>query len=365
MRLPIWSEFTAYEGQRDVMEVPLDQSLFAVGPPGSGKTLLALARARLMTKQDLSVQIVTYNRMLRRLIQSLSPSINSSTMHSFAWRDYCSRTGELSVPHYSASEYAYQWDRMCQSLNALPNVGSRIHCVVLDEAQDQEIGAFRYTLRIANTLNIFADVEQALTKDYTSYRDIMNVTGITESIILSDNHRNCPEVAQVAEHFHGGELPATTTKRPKSGQRPRLRRARTISHASQLISNWFVNHSGTIGVIVKDNEYGMRIRDALQKKLPDRRIDHYASNERNESSINLLVPGVTVLNEKSVKGLEFDSVFIFQIEKFIPCTTSLDKRIMYMMCSRARDFLFLVHCHSELSADAETSLPGPNVLERG
>lgn len=364
MRLPMWSEFTAYDGQRDVLEVPLYQSFLVVGPPGSGKTVLALARAQMMADNDLSVQIATYNRMLRRLMQTLSPDIQSSTMHAFARKDYCSRTGDLSVPHYRASEYAYQWDTICRNLNALPAIGNRIHCVIFDEAQDLEIGAFTYTACVADTLNIFADTEQALTENFTSYQDIMKETGIKESIILSDNHRNCPEVARLAEHYHDGILPVATVERPHSGQKPRLWHARSISHASQFVSNWFINRSGTIGVIVKENEYGMKIQDALQRRLPDRRIDRYTSNERNEASIDLLEPGITILNQRSAKGQEFDSVFILQIEKFIPCTSATDRRTMYMMCSRARDFLFLVHCHGELSPAAENSLPGPDVLER-
>ena len=37
---------------------------------------------------------------------------------------------------------------------------------------------------------------------------------------------------------------------------------------------------------------------------------------------------------------------------------------MYMMCSRARDNLFLIHGNPPLSNDATATLPGLAVLER-
>lgn len=76
------------------------------------------------------------------------------------------------------------------------------------------------------------------------------------------------------------------------------------------------------------------------------------------------MPGVTVLNKDSVKGQEFDTVFVLELERFIPCTIDAEFRAMYMMCTRARDRLFLVYGPERLSAVAEASLPSGDVLER-
>ena len=71
-----------------------------------------------------------------------------------------------------------------------------------------------------------------------------------------------------------------------------------------------------------------------------------------------------MLNKDSVKGQEFDTVFILELERFIPCTNDPEFRAMYMMCSRARDNLFLVYGPAPLSAKASAALPEENVLER-
>ena len=71
-----------------------------------------------------------------------------------------------------------------------------------------------------------------------------------------------------------------------------------------------------------------------------------------------------MLNKDSVKGQEFDTVFILKLDQLIPCTDDSRLRAMYMMCTRARDNLFLDHGPKPLSARAEASLPGEDVLAR-
>lgn len=131
-----------------------------------------------------------------------------------------------------------------------------------------------------------------------------------------------------------------------------------------MISNWYNTRNGNIGVIVSRNETGSRLQDLLRNKLSDERVDIYRNDQKNEDDIDILSPGVTILNKESVKGQEFDTVFILELESFIPCETLADKRAMYMMCARARDNLFLIYGPGTLSMQAENTLPGPHVLER-
>jgi MoxR-like ATPase len=46
--------------------MPLDEPLFVVGPPGSGKTVLAVRRARALAEDSREAVLITYNRLLRR-----------------------------------------------------------------------------------------------------------------------------------------------------------------------------------------------------------------------------------------------------------------------------------------------------------
>jgi superfamily I DNA/RNA helicase len=115
---------------------------------------------------------------------------------------------------------------------------------------------------------------------------------------------------------------------------------------------------------VNSKSFSRALYRKLVDNLPKARVDYYDSSERNEDSIDLLKPGVTVLNKRSVKGQEFNAVFVMELEAFIPCAEEVDRRVMYMLCSRARDDLFLVHGPNALTTEAAQSLPGPDLLER-
>ena len=117
-------------------------------------------------------------------------------------------------------------------------------------------------------------------------------------------------------------------------------------------------------MIVDQNDTGRALHRDLVTRRPERRVDVYEHKRKNENSIDVTVPGVTILNKESVKGQEFDAVFILELERFVPCATDAERRAMYMMCTRARDHLFLVYGPNALTERTEAALPGTAILER-
>ena len=372
MRLPTWEELVSVEEQLEVLEHPLDQSLFVAGPPGSGKTVLAVYRAQMVaeaeaaqTKTKQPIPIVTFSRMLRRLLVLLDEESGTyaKTMHSFVRHDYRDRIN-MNPPNQPDDQYAYDWNVMFTCLDNISASPDRQHLVV-DEGQDLPEEFFRYVSRyVSRRMTVFADDDQALGERRTTLEQIKDAAGLDGPVILQRNHRNTPEIARVAEHFHSGRLPAASVLRAASRELPRLIRSPNLESTAELVSNWCQTRGGSIGVIVNRNDTGSILRRKLQSRLPEHRIDIYRNNKRNEDSIDMLAPGITVLNKESVKGQEFDAVFILELEAFIPCTDEVMRRGMYMMCSRARDNLFLVYGPQALSVDAATALPGSDVLER-
>ena len=349
-----------------MLEYPLDQSLFVVGPPGSGKTVLAIYRAQMATtlasdEAEPSVAIVTFNRMLRRLLDMLRETdLCVGTMHSFVWHDYRNRMNR-QPPNQACDSYSYDWDSMFSCLEEAGEHPNRSHLVV-DEGQDLPQGFFEYASRyVSHTITVFADENQALSERRTTLEQIKIASGLHDPVILSHNHRSTPEIACLAEHFHTGRLPVATVLRSSLKELPRLVRSDSLQSTAALISNWCNTRGGSIGVIVKQNDTGSTLHRDLSRRLPQKRVDIYSGENKNEDSIEVLEPGVTILNKNSVKGQEFDAVFILELEGFIPCTSDAERRAMYMMCTRARDHLFLVHGH--LSARAAAALPDASILE--
>ena len=364
MRLPTYEDFRREPEQLNVLEYPRDRSLFVAGPPGSGKTVLAVTRASdaaRLHKQP--APLVTYNRMLRRLLSLIrnDPHVQPSTMHSFVYRHYYSVAGR-EPPRSPQDAYDLRWDEMLERMAEMDWKPNLQHLVV-DEAQSLPTGFFQYASRhCARTMSIFADEDQTLDDQRTTLEEIQMAVGLDTPMLLRRNHRNTPEIARLAEHFHSGRLPAAEVNRKPTGDRPRLIQGR-LPQTIERVSNWIRTRGGSIGVVVYANDTGRKLHKQLAEKLKPRRVDLYSHEQRNEDSINMLEEGVTILNAKSAKGQEFDAVFILELEHFVPCLTATQKRVMFMLCTRARDMLFLIH-ERQLSPLAAATLPGPDLLER-
>lgn len=361
MKLPTFDELQNDERQLDIFEHPLDQPLFVAGPPGSGKTVLAVKRAQMLSDGGSSPQIITFNRMLRRLVELLSDgSFSTKTMHSFVGGDYRRRAPgeELS------SSFDWDWPKMLSILAAKKPLPKFDH-LIIDEGQDLAEGFFRYASKHAATvLTVFADEDQAIGDRRTTLKEIKSAANLPDPKLLQNNHRNSPEISKVAEHFHAGILPAATVQRGTIGSRPQLIRTAGANSTVEMIANWHNNRGGSIGVIVDSNAHGAEIQGLLKAVLPNARIDRYDHDQKNEDLIDVTVPGITLLNRESVKGQEFDSVFVLELEKMIPWQTETMRRTLYMICTRARDYLTLVFGPAALSAAALSQLPGADILER-
>ncbi len=376
MRLPTWEDLESVDEQLDVLEWPLDEALFVAGPPGSGKTVLAVRRAQMVAESEPDAVMLTYNRMLRRLMKLLSeqsrmaqadetPAFPGSiaTVQSYVWRDYLERT--RSKPPTSPDDpFAYIWSEMLHILEQGENAPNRSHLIV-DEGQDLAEGFFEYASHyISETMSVFADDDQALANQRTTLEQIKRAANLPDPIILTQNHRNTPQIASLAEHFHAGRLPAAAVRRSFSGEVPRLVEHASLDTIAHRVSNSMQTQGGSIGVVVDQNETGKLLLHPLREQLPQHRVEFYTNSLRNEDQINVLEDGVTVLNKESVKGQEFDTVFILELHRFLPCTTDSEKRGMYMMCSRARDNLWLIAGpNGRLTKGASDALPGPKILE--
>ena len=360
LRLPTYDEVARVPQQLDVYETRFDKSLFVVGPPGSGKTVLAIHRARLMANAGKSVVLVTYNRMLRRLSTLLGEGgVQARTMHKFV-SDHYRHRAKQQAPGVS---FSYDWNAMSTAMRSRRIQPDSTHLIV-DEGQDLPKPFFRYAREfVATTMTVFADEDQALTEERSTLLDIKEAASLGDPVLLSGNHRNRPEVALVAEHFHVGGLPVPEVHREASGELPSIVLYGNLEQASERIANWQMTRGGRVGVVVDVNDTGLAMQTALRRRLPGRRVDFYSHRLRNEDAIDLLAPGVTVLNEKSIKGQEFDAVFVMEIERFLGRAGDAASRVMYMLCSRARDNLILMHEGNSLNS-LLSQLPGPDLLSR-
>ena len=245
MRLPTYDELASVEEQLEVLEYPLDQPLFVVGPPGSGKTVLAIQRARMVAELYGLTPLITYNRMLRRLLDLMGgDSVKPQTAQSFVWRDYQKRTGNQPLTSLH-DPFEYRWVAMLEKLQH-DQRSNLLSQMVIDEGQDLPEGFFVYASRhVAQTMTVFADDDQALGEKHTTLEQIKDAAGLDDPIILDENHRNTPQIARLAEHFHSGRLPAATVRR-SAGELPRLMERLDTASTARFVSNWYRNRAAAL-----------------------------------------------------------------------------------------------------------------------
>ena len=365
MRLPTYDEIKRDEKQLAVYEAPFDESLFVAGPPGSGKTVLAIRRAQvLLTEPNHFVVLITYNRMLRRLITQLTAGenrIHAQTMHSFVYGHYCRKVNVGEVPELVP--YKPDWSAMFETLQRNGIHPDSTH-VIIDEGQDLPTEFFRYLRDFVATIFMVAtDEEQALSGERSTLHDIKRAAHLEDPFLLEYNHRNSPEIARVAEHFHTGDLPVPEVMRPESGEIPRVL-LYSQDGAMRRIANWYQTRGGSIAVAVIQNDTGEILYSQLQKYLSRDSVQIYTSRRRNENEIELLKDGITILNVQSIKGQEFDTVFIMEFDKLLLEANEVNQRKIYMLCARARDHLFLMHEGDHLPPEILQRLPGDDILKK-
>jgi superfamily I DNA/RNA helicase len=312
-------------------------------PVQQKKTVLAVQRARMIAEGGTLPTIVTFNRMLRRLLVLLDSEAGAAaTMHSFVWHDY-KRRATVRPPDTGLCSHDYDWKEMLDILAKLEPV-PKIDYLIIDEGQDLPEGFYRYAKQhAAHIITVFADDDQAIEDRHTTLEQITTAPNLPNPRLLQTNHRNAPEIARVAEHFHDGRLPAANVQRMALGTRPRIMRTRGPERTAEFIATWFRNRGGSIGVIVDSNQCGEVILNQLRTYLQEPRIERYDHVLRNEDSTNINEDGITILNRASAKGQEFDSVFVLELDRLLPWRTDNMRRMLYMVCARARDYLTLIY----------------------
>jgi len=368
MKLPKLGDLTPE--QMEVYEHPHDRHLFVIGPPGSGKTTLAVMRANFIVNTGLSVKVITRNKLLVGLAGQLAreaiggdEGFSASTMNQFVSKHHNDTLGRFAP---EPTRYNYDWDKIIADYDARA-IQPDIEHVLIDEGQNLPAPFFEWMVRfVAKVVTVFADENQTTSDGRASVRQIYDCLRC-EPFQLSLNLRNTPEIARVAEYFHrDAQVPPAMVSRPSNGSVPRLLRAKSLDALAATVGVHFDNRGDCVGVIVRRMDEVNSMADRLRGLVgPHVRVEAYTSAAPlGFQRIKTMDPGITVLTGESAIGLEFDTVFLQDLERSLPATEVADARRMYMLCARARDRLTLVDGPDPLPSDKLSGLPGPDLLQR-
>ncbi|UXI04709.1 AAA family ATPase [Photobacterium sp. TY1-4] len=229
--------------------------------------------------------------------------------------------------------------------------------LIIDEAQDFEPGFYSFLHLAARQLDngaltILADENQRLEENRHS-----SLEQIRESLKLSNkpdrefrltkNFRNTKQIAKVARHFYVGLETGMPDLPDREGDKPALIIKRDTVQQVEYICNYLQHRRALeVGIILDSDEDREYFFELLTERLENYTIQTYSSKSPiGSEKLEFDRQGVvTVLHRKSCKGLEFDTVFVPQLQGFSVEDTDLAtfKMNLYVICSRTRtELVFL------------------------
>ncbi|MDB4630982.1 ATP-binding domain-containing protein [Pseudomonadales bacterium] len=367
--------------QEDARALPMEGQHLIVGGPGTGKSILALLRSRRLSQEDVEYVFLVYNHLLNESSrQLLDGGLVSRTWNSWFSRLYKEIIDEpLPMIQSNSNWKPTDWTAVLDSIsNVEPE--PRKTTLVVDEGQDMPPEFYQSLVNLGfENFFVMADQNQQITDGLNSTRqDIETALAVetAEVIELTNNYRNKYPIARFAREFYTGdpaspppELPAMPTisvKRPLCYEYDDFNFDRLIR---KILKTSDRDPSKLIGILTYNNDDRKKYVSALRSSVvrldnPMPIINTFSNDEKNKVSFNQ--GGILVINAQTCKGLEFDTVFIADINSFSCNDRNKDnvKRLFYVMVARAIDRVILLKQRGKYCS-VDSILPADEaILER-
>ena len=351
--------------QDEALALPLEGQHLIVGGPGTGKSVVALLRARRLAENNRTYRTLVYNRLLDRSNRHLIGSdqtFNASTWVSWFHEIYKYFFGDVPrpAPEQPEDPYAIDWKAVEQQVHSLDNIEDQSgKFLVIDEGQDMPPAFYRTLTHLGfENFYVAADQNQQIHLDKCSSRqDIENTIAIEpgDTLELKTNYRNSLPVALLARHFYPADPASPRPDLPDlkpAGATPELwtygrtNTATPAAIADNILRLSDRNPRKLIGIITPDNSVRTKFNDALRRANP--KLDNgkpplrtYVSGQRELPDFGQ--GGLMVINAQSCKGLEFDTAILADIDQHQPKRDphALKARF-YVMVARAREQVILL-----------------------
>ncbi len=367
--------------QEAARALPEEGRHLVIGGPGTGKSVLALLRARRNHQDGVPYLFLVFNHLLHQATKQLfGDKLESRTwmswFHEIFWQ-----IAEEPVPKLGAGGDQFlpiDWNGVAKIIANLPEIRSIDRpFLIIDEGQDMP-PQFYHSLVNLGFENFFvvADQNQQITEENSTIADIRKVLdiGLEEVVRLTRNYRNPRSVAELAAHFCTDERSSTRPELPGrvSAAAPLLyeyQGDQLDRVASGIAMRAFRNPRELIGVMTPNNAVRERYFEALGRAIDRRRKVHAdistprvaTFHGEHRADVAFDEGGILVINAQACKGLEFDVSILADIDEHDVPVADSDRmsRLFYVMVARSKDRVYMVqNRNSRRSPRLEEILPG-------
>ena len=374
--------------QEDARALPKKGQHLIIGGPGTGKSVLALLRSRRHQDDKDDYVFLVYNHLLHQACRHLFVSnLTSKTWKNWFSGMFFEKTGQ-PVPLLPAPPgknwQEIDWDRILQVVGSLDvsEPSTDLPFLIIDEGQDMPPEFYQTLVNLGfENFYVVADQNQQIVSGRNSSRqDIENVLDISSGTVieLAENYRNSYPTARLAREFYTGdpaspppELPSIRriAKRPLLVEYGKSCQANFTSVVNAILKTADRDPGKLLGVIAPNNDIRERYVNALKTanlKLDNEKpqIRTYQSGA-NAAGLAFDEGGIMLINAQSCKGLEFDTVFLADIDQhyYNPQIHDEKKRLFYVMVARARDNVIMLK-NADNHCPVDAIIPNnPDIIE--
>ena len=416
--------------QQDALDLPLEGQHLIIGGPGTGKSVVALLRARRLANAKKDYLFLVYNVLLEKNCYGLGGGELQAVTWKRWFKNMFSKWFGRAMPTDAGGNE--DWEAIAamkplEDIDALPYL-------VIDEGQDMPPQFYQTLVKVGfENFYVVADQNQRITDRHSSRREIEATLDIeTENTLkLTANYRNSHPIARLAHVFCTDDPAVKPVELPKSKIKDKVpwmvryddNGERKFAHiAAQILRAYDRNTDKLICIITPNDNVRERVCKSLISTVLPRQLDHgmpaiqtYSATERTVDDsllgkiaeekcarcgaqmiirqnrqdggifwgctkysssdsgcthtrdyvrIDFRNGGIAVINLQSIKGLEFDTVFIADIDAYWGKDKDELMKKFYVMVSRARDDIILLRTGA-ISQEVEEIMPNDKtILER-
>jgi hypothetical protein len=201
--------------QDEALALPMEGQYLIVGGPGTGKSVVALLRARRLAQDNRTYRTLVYNHLLdhsNRHLFGSAQSFSAKTWDSWfrdIFRYFFKNSIPTHEPEYPGGYRAIDWESVERRVQSIEDDAIEDHShrfLIIDEGQDMPPAFYRTLIHLGfENFYVAADQNQQIHPDKCSSRqDIENCLAIEpgEVLELKINYRNTRPIAQLSRHFY-------------------------------------------------------------------------------------------------------------------------------------------------------------------
>ena len=363
--------------QEKILALPLDGRHLIVGGPGTGKSVVALLRARKLARESKNYYCLAFNHPLLNANKQLfgeEMKLSHAQWQTWFNQVYQQLLGHAvpKLPPNPQRPNAYpqtDWEKVSIEIrefkqrqptqtNTLPELPDFPY-LVLDEGQDMPLDFYRALINIGyENFFVVADQNQRIISNInSSLSDLQSALLVAQNDVfpLTENFRNNYAIARFADTFYND----TASPRPNLPEQPLHNVTRPMIYYYQPTNfNTIIERIVTtasnypqelIGVICPNHEVRKHYHDTIAHYIDNAQpplaviLSTYESGG-NRAELRFDRGGIMVINAQACKGLEFDRVFLADVNEYKKMSNDYDnlKKLFYVMTSRAKNNLVLL-----------------------